>query len=107
METGLNRRETFSFGAIPSLNIPDLTKSRKDLPLPNSQIGALELSLYGTIIHAALTLLAYFFFSFFVGDTSVFLRMKEMELVLSYNISGRGEILNFNGLRQMGSSGID
>ena len=43
---------------MPSPNIPDLTKARQDLPLPDSQIGALELSLYGTIIQAALTLLA-------------------------------------------------
>ena len=40
-------------------NIPDLTKARQDLPLPNSRIGALEPSLYGTIIHGTLTLLAY------------------------------------------------
>ena len=59
METGLNRWESFSFGAMPSPNIPDLTKARQDLPLPDSRIGALEPSLYGTIIHAALTLLAY------------------------------------------------
>ena len=59
METGLNRRESFSFGAMPSPNIPDLTKARQDLPLPDSQIGALEPSLYSTIIHVALTLLAY------------------------------------------------
>ena len=44
---------------MPSPNIPDLTKARQDLPLPDSRIGALEPSLYGTIIHAALTLLAY------------------------------------------------
>ena len=59
METGLNRRESFSFGAIPSPNIPDLTKARQDLPLPDNRIGALEPSLYRKIIHAALTLLAY------------------------------------------------
>ena len=59
METGLNRGESFSFGAMPSPNIPDLTKARQDLPLPDSQIGALEPSLFGTIIHAAPTLLAY------------------------------------------------
>ena len=35
------------------------TGARQDLPLPDSWIGALEPSLYGTIIHAALTLLAY------------------------------------------------
>ena len=58
METGFNRPESFSFGAMPSPNISDLTKARQDLPLPDSQIGALELSLYGTIIQAALTLLA-------------------------------------------------
>ena len=34
METELNRRESFSFGAMPSSNIPDLTKARQDLPLP-------------------------------------------------------------------------
>ena len=50
---------SFSFGAMPSPNIPDLTKARQDLPLSDSRIGALEPSLYGTIIHAALTLLAY------------------------------------------------
>ena len=60
METGLNRRESFSFGATPSPDILDLTKARQDLPLPDSQIDALEPSLYGTIIHATLTLLAYY-----------------------------------------------
>ena len=59
METGLNRSEIFSFGAMPSANIPDLAKARQDLPFPDSRIGAFEPSLYGTIIHAALTLLAY------------------------------------------------
>ena len=59
METRLNRRESFSFSAMPSPNIRDLTKARKDLPLSDSRIGALEQSLYGTFIHAALTLLAY------------------------------------------------
>ena len=44
---------------MPSPNIPDLTKARLDLPLPDSRIGALEPSLFGTIIHAALTLLVY------------------------------------------------
>ena len=58
METGLNRRESFSFGAMPSPNMPDLTIARQDLPIPDSRIGTLEASLYGTIIHAALTLLA-------------------------------------------------
>ena len=59
METGLNRQESFSFSTMPSPNIPDLTKARQDLPLPNSQICALEPLLYGMIIHAALTLLAH------------------------------------------------
>ena len=56
METGLNRREIFSFGAMPSPKIPDLAKARQDLPLSDSRIGASEPSLYGTIINAALTL---------------------------------------------------
>ena len=56
METGLNRQDIFSFGTMPSLNIPDLAKARQDLPLPDSRIGAFEPSLYGTIIHTALTL---------------------------------------------------
>ena len=55
METGLNRREIFFFDGMPSPNIQDLTKVRQDLPLPHSRIGALESSLYGTIIHVALT----------------------------------------------------
>ena len=59
METGLNRQESFSFSAMPSPNIPDLVKARQDLALSDSQIGAFEPLLYGTIIHAALTLLAY------------------------------------------------
>ena len=59
METGLNRQESFSFDAMPSPNIPDLTKARQDLPVPDSRIGALEPLLYGTIIHAAFTLLAH------------------------------------------------
>ena len=59
METGLNRREIFSFGAIPSPNIPDVAKARQDLPLPDSRIGVFEPLVYGTIIHAALSLLAY------------------------------------------------
>ena len=59
METELNGRESFSFGAMPSPNIPDLTKARQDLPLPDSWIGALQPLLYGMNIHAALTLLAY------------------------------------------------
>ena len=59
VETGLNKREIFSFGAMPSPNIPDLAKARQDLPLPDCRIGAFEPSLYGTIIHVALTLLAY------------------------------------------------
>ena len=40
METGLNKREPFSFGAMPSPNIPDLAKARQELPLPESRIGA-------------------------------------------------------------------
>ena len=59
MKTGLNRGESFFFGAMPSPSILDLTKVRQDLPLPDSRIGALGPPLYGTIIHAALTLLAY------------------------------------------------
>ena len=42
METGLNRWESFSFGAMPRPNIPDLTKARQDLHLPDNRIGALE-----------------------------------------------------------------
>ena len=59
METELNGRESFSFGAMPSSNIPNLTKARQDLPLPDSWIGALQPLLYGMNIHGALTLLAY------------------------------------------------
>ena len=59
METELNRQECFFFGAMPSPNIPNIAKNRQELPLPDSLIGAFEPSLYGTIIHAALTLLAY------------------------------------------------
>ena len=59
METGLNRQESFSFGAMPSPNIPDLTTARQDLFLPDSRIGAFEPSLYGIIIHAAIALQAY------------------------------------------------
>ena len=55
----LNRQESVSFSAMPSPNIPDLAKARQDLPLPDSQIGAIKPSLYGTIIHVALTLLVY------------------------------------------------
>ena len=57
METGLNRQDDMpsSFDDMPSPNIPDLAKARQDLPLPDSRIGAFETSLYGTIIHAALT----------------------------------------------------
>ena len=44
---------------MPSPKIPDLTKARQDLALPDSRVGAWKPSLYGTIIHAALTLLAY------------------------------------------------
>ena len=59
METGLKRGESFSFGAMPNPNFADLTKARQDVPLPGSRIGAFEPSLYCTIIHAALSLLAY------------------------------------------------
>ena len=59
MENGLNRRESFSFGATPSPDISDLAKARQDLPFRDSQIGPFEPSLYGTIIHAVLTLLAF------------------------------------------------
>ena len=59
METGLNRQEIFSFGAMPRPNIPDLAKARQDLPLPDSRIGAFEPLLYGTTLHAALTFLTY------------------------------------------------
>ena len=41
MEFGLNRQEIFSFSAMPSPNIPDLTKATHDLPLPDSRIGAI------------------------------------------------------------------
>ena len=58
METGLNRRESFSFGVMPSSNIPDLATARQDLSLTDSQIGAFEPSLYAAIIQAALTLVA-------------------------------------------------
>ena len=34
--------ESFSFGTMPSPNIPDLTKTRQDIPLPDSRIGTLE-----------------------------------------------------------------
>ena len=50
MSTGLNRRERS--------NILDLAKATQGLPLPNSGIGAFEPSLYCTIIHPALILLA-------------------------------------------------
>ena len=56
---GLKRWESFSVGAIPSPNIPDPAKTREDSSFSDSQIGAFEPSFYGTIIHAALTLLAY------------------------------------------------
>ena len=46
METGLNRPESFFSGVMPSSNIPDLTRARQDLPLPDSQIGVLEPWLY-------------------------------------------------------------
>ena len=59
METGLNRQESLSFGALDSPKIQNLAKDRQDLPLPDSRIGAFEPLLYGTIIHADLTFLAY------------------------------------------------
>ena len=59
METGLNSRESFSFGAMPSPNIPDLAKTRQDLPLRDIRIGAFDPLLYGKIIHIVLTLLKY------------------------------------------------
>ena len=59
VETDLNRWKSFSFRAMPSPNILDLSKARQDLPLPDSRIGAFEPSFYGMIIHAALNLLAY------------------------------------------------
>ena len=45
--------------ALLGPHIPDLTKARQDLPLPDSSIGAFEPSLYGMIIHAVLTLVTY------------------------------------------------
>ena len=57
IETGLNKQESFSFGAMPRPNIPDREKAWQDLVLSHSQVAAFELSLYDTIIHAALTLL--------------------------------------------------
>ena len=50
METWLTRQEIFSFGAMPSPNIPDLAKARQDLPLPDSRIGAFEPSLINQLI---------------------------------------------------------
>ena len=47
------------FPLVLFLYILDLTKVRQDLPLPDSQIGALEPSLCGTIIHVTFTLLIY------------------------------------------------
>ena len=44
---------------MPSPNIPDREKARQDILLLDSQVAAFELSLYDTIIHAALTLLEY------------------------------------------------
>ena len=49
METGLHRRKKFSSGAMANLNIPDLAKSRQDLPLPDSRIGSSEPNLTGTL----------------------------------------------------------
>ena len=59
IENGLNRGESFSFGAMPSLNIPDLAKAKQDLPFPDGQIGVFEPLLYASIIYVALTLLVY------------------------------------------------
>ena len=59
METGLNGREIFSFGVMPSPNISGLAKARQDLSFPDSRIGTFEPLLYGMITNAALTLLAY------------------------------------------------
>ena len=42
---------------MPRPNIPNREKARQDLFLSDSQVAAFELSLYDTIIHAALTLL--------------------------------------------------
>ena len=53
MKTGLNSRESFSFGAMPSPNIPDLAKTRQDLPLRDIRIGAFDPLLYGNIIHGS------------------------------------------------------
>ena len=51
METGLNRRETFSFGAMSSPNIPNLAKARQELPLPDSGIGSSEPFLLLRLFH--------------------------------------------------------
>ena len=59
METGLNTWESFFFGAMPSPNIQNLAKARQYLPFPVSWIGVFEGSLYGMIIHVALTLLGH------------------------------------------------
>ena len=45
--------------ALLGPNIPDLTKARQDLSLPDSPIGAFEPSLYGMIIHAVVALVTY------------------------------------------------
>ena len=50
IETGLKRPESSSFSAMPSPNIPDLTKARQFLLFPTSRIGPFEPSLYGTIM---------------------------------------------------------
>ena len=59
MDTRFNGREIFSFGTMPSPNIPDLAKARQDLSLPDNRIGAFKPLLYGSVIHAALTSVAY------------------------------------------------
>ena len=59
MKTGLNRRESFSFGAMLNPKNPHLARARQDLPLPDSRRGPLKPALYGAIIHAVLTILAY------------------------------------------------
>ena len=40
METGLNRKESFSYSTMPSPNIPDLAKARQELPLPDNRLAA-------------------------------------------------------------------
>ena len=40
METGLNRKASFSYSTMPSPNIPDLAKARQELPLPDNRLAA-------------------------------------------------------------------